>query len=177
MAARGSHDQSGSRTWVRAGALFGVVAGIVFAMFEMVAAALMGQGFFMPLRMIGAIALGKEALMPTYSLATAAGAGLAVHLALSALYGAVFAGIAGSLASLRQSVAALVAAATGYGIVLWIVNFYVMAPLLFPWFQDANAVIQFLAHAFFYGTVLSVLLVARYRPEHRPGPAPVSRAT
>jgi hypothetical protein len=45
-----------------AGLAAGMVAGITFAMFEMIMAAIMGQGFFAPLRMIGAIGLGEGAL-------------------------------------------------------------------------------------------------------------------
>jgi hypothetical protein len=46
--------------WVKQGAIGGIIAGIVFALFEMIAAALMmgADAFVMPLRMIGAIALG-----------------------------------------------------------------------------------------------------------------------
>ncbi|MBI2187735.1 MAG: hypothetical protein HYU37_11570 [Acidobacteria bacterium] len=46
----------------------GIVAGIIFAAFEMFAAALlMGpDAAAMPLRMIGAMVLGAEALEPTY---------------------------------------------------------------------------------------------------------------
>lgn len=52
------------------GAVAGVVAGLVFAAFEMLASAFIAgaEAFFMPLRMIGAIALGPEALDPGYSL-------------------------------------------------------------------------------------------------------------
>jgi uncharacterized membrane protein len=48
----------------------GFMAGLLFALFEMIAAALMQNpnSLFMPLRMIGAIVLGPAALEPTYSL-------------------------------------------------------------------------------------------------------------
>ena len=53
-----------------------MVAGLIFAAFEMLAAAiLMGPDAAMtPLRMIGAIALGAEALEPGYSVMVAAAA-------------------------------------------------------------------------------------------------------
>ena len=71
------------------GAIGGIVAGIIFAMFEMiVTASMMGpDAFFMPLRMIGAIALGKAALEPAYSLWSAGLAGVVVHMVLSNLAG------------------------------------------------------------------------------------------
>jgi hypothetical protein len=60
----------------------GVVAGLLFALFEMVASALMqGPSFlYMPLRMIGAIILGPAALQATYPLDVAAVVGVLLHL-------------------------------------------------------------------------------------------------
>ncbi|MFL5802367.1 MAG: hypothetical protein ACJ8CR_11600 [Roseiflexaceae bacterium] len=50
----------------------------------------------MPLRIIGAIALGQQALEPSYALVTAALVGLVVHMTLSIIYGVVFALFLGS---------------------------------------------------------------------------------
>jgi hypothetical protein len=147
--------------WLRTGALLGLVAGVVFAVFEMLAAWGMGDGFWMPLRMIGAIVLGEDALEPSYSLAGAALTGAVLHMALSALYGAVFGALAAFALGLQSSRAALVAATSLYGLTLWLVNFYVIAPVAFEWFQDANAFVQFIAHVFFYGALLGLLLAAR----------------
>ncbi len=78
--------------WAKQGMVGGIVAGIIFAMFEMVMAALMdgANAFFMPLRMIGAMVLGSEALDPGYSLVTAALAGVVVHMVMSGIFGMVF---------------------------------------------------------------------------------------
>ncbi len=88
---------------IMTGAIAGAIAGIVFAMFEMIVAEIQGNGFFMPLRMIGAIVLGEEALQPSYSLASAASAGMAVHMMLSVIYGVVFAVILTALPSIQRS--------------------------------------------------------------------------
>src|ERR687897_931242 len=86
------HIQSG----LGQGAIAGIVAGLVFAAFEMAASAfMMGvEAFFMPLRMIGAIVLGPEALDPGYSLLAAGVAGVMVHMMLSIIYGVIFGEIA-----------------------------------------------------------------------------------
>ena len=141
---------------IRQGALAGVIAGVVFAAFEMITSAVMMglPAFWMPLRMIGAIALGEQALDPGYSLVMAGLAGLMVHVALAAIYGAVFAVIAGGL----RSRWAIVGLATAYGFVLWLLNFYVIAPAMFRWFGDATPVVQFVAHTFFFGSVLGFYL-------------------
>jgi hypothetical protein len=141
---------------IRQGAIAGVVAGIIFAAFEMVAsAALMGAAaFWTPLRMIGAILLGQAALDPGYSLIAAGLAGVAVHMVLAAIYGGLFAALLGGL----RSAAAIIGLATLYGFALWLVNFYAIAPGTFPWFLDATPMIQFVAHTFFFGSVLGLYL-------------------
>ncbi len=150
--------------WVIAGLVGGIAAGIVFAMFEMIMAAIMGDGFFAPLMMIGAIVLGQGALPmpePTIGLSTIVPVGIAVHMALSMMYGAGFGIVASAVGALRENRTLLVGAATLAGLALWIVNFYAVAPIAFPWFAMANPVVQFLAHTFFFGTVLGLLLASR----------------
>lgn len=134
------------------GVVGGIAAGIVFAMFEMVAsAAVMGMNaFFMPLRMIGAILLGPGALDPSYSIWTAGAAGVMVHMTLSVMYGVLFAVILGGLRSATWDIVL----GGAYGLALWIINFYVIAPRAFPWFLEANPVVQFLGHTIFFGAVL-----------------------
>ncbi|GLQ54085.1 hypothetical protein [Devosia nitrariae] len=146
------------------GVIGGIIAGIVFAAFEMIAsAAMMGpEAFFMPLRMIGAIALGPAALEPTYNLLGVGLAGVIVHVVLAVIYGAVFALVFGGL----RSPAVDISVGGAYGLGLWLVNFYVIAPTMFPWFTEANPMIQFIAHTFFFGAVLGwYMWSARHRAE------------
>jgi uncharacterized membrane protein YagU involved in acid resistance len=159
--------RSGVGGWAVAGLVAGIVSGITFAMFEMIVAAIMGQGFFAPLRMIAAIGLGEGALppQPTIGLATVVPVGLIIHMALSMVYAAGFGIVASAIGALRENRALLVGAATLAGLALWIVNFYVIAPFAFPWFAMANPVVQFLAHTFFFGTVLGLLLASRSERE------------
>ncbi|MDQ4106370.1 MAG: hypothetical protein M3157_04245, partial [Actinomycetota bacterium] len=56
--------RSGVGTWVVAGLVAGLITGIVFLVFEMVVAGIMGPSAFGPARMIGAIGLGEGALPP-----------------------------------------------------------------------------------------------------------------
>jgi uncharacterized membrane protein YagU involved in acid resistance len=141
---------------LRIGALCGFLAGIVFAAFELVAAEVMmgSDAFFMPLRMMGAILLGRDALDPSYSLLAAASAGVIVHLVLSIIYGIVFAVVLGGFRPAAWD--AVIGAA--YGLALWIINFYLIAPWAFPWFGEANPMIQFIAHTFFFGAILGTLV-------------------
>ncbi|TPI46225.1 hypothetical protein FJW05_15320 [Mesorhizobium sp. B2-9-1] len=144
------------RWGLRQGAIAGVVAGIVFAAFEMIVTAMMmGAGaFFMPLRMIGAIALGPGALDPGYSLVTASVAGVIVHMVLAIIYGMIF----GEIAAMLRGPVAIIGAASLFGLALWLINFYVIAPTLFPWFLQSSPLVQFIAHTFFFGSVLGYYL-------------------
>jgi uncharacterized membrane protein YagU involved in acid resistance len=144
------------RWGLRNGAIAGIVAGLVFAAFEMVVSAfMMGAGaFFMPLRMIGAIALGSEALSASYSILAAGIAGVIVHIILAIVYGLIF----GAIATVLRGPMAYVGLATVFGFALWLINFYLIAPFAFPWFQEASPIVQFIAHTFFFGTVLGFFL-------------------
>jgi hypothetical protein len=139
-----------------------VIAGIVFAMFEMIVAVVLngGDAFFMPLRMIGAIGVGKSALDPATSILTAGGAGIVIHMILSMMYGVVVAGVIAKVGSLAQSTAAVVATASVAGFALWVLNFYLLAGIFgWSWFPDGqNVGVQFVAHTFMFGTVLGLLL-------------------
>jgi hypothetical protein len=150
---------------LRQGAAGGIVAGLIFVAFELIVSAVMmgPEAFFMPLRMIGAIALGPAALEPSYSLWTVGLAGVVVHLVLAIIYGAVFALVFGGL----RSASADVGIGAVYGFALWLINFYVIAPMAFPWFLEANPIVQFIAHTLFFGAVLGWYMYwARGRAEH-----------
>lgn len=151
--------------WMLRGAFMGIAAGGVFLIFEMGVAGLMGQSAFEPLRMIAAVVLGEAALHMerTVDLATVVPVALAVHYTLSAIYGAVFGTIAAEIGALRKSRLALIGAATIFGLLLWLVNFYLIAPLAFTWFSMADPLAQFAAHTVFFGTVLGLLLAGRLR--------------
>lgn len=151
------------RTIVK-GIIAGGLAGIVFAMFEMVVAAFMGNGFFAPLRMIAAIVLGPSVLMASSPLLVPVIVGAIVHMMLSAIYGMLFVVAAHYVTILRRDAASLLIATSVFGLALWIVNFYVFSPLLFRWFENTSPLVQSIAHTFFYGTVLGSLLLALRLP-------------
>lgn len=153
-------------TAVKYGIIGGIIAGALFAISEMVMAALMGMPAWVPLQMIGAIVLGPGVLPPSAPTISTVLVGMIVHFILSAIYGVVLALIALAIPALRSSVGLMTIVGMVYGLVLWLVNFYVIAPVLFPWFAEASPVVQFVAHVFFFGAVLGYYLGDRLaRPE------------
>lgn len=137
------------------GAVGGIVAGIVFILAEMVISAAMGGPFFAPLRMIGAMVLGTDALSPAYPLATAAIVGALVHLVLSAIFGIIFVFLLAYTRQLDASTGMLLLYGSLFGLALWVINFLIIAPIAFPWFAMIDQFwFGFVAHTFFYGTVL-----------------------
>ena len=151
--------------WILPGAIMGIAAGGVFLIFEMIAAGIMGQSAFEPFRTIAAVVLGEGALpvQSTIGLAVVVPVALAIHYALSAFYGAVFSATVGLIGILRNGRMALVVAASIFGFVLWLANFYAIAPALFPWFLMADPAVQSIAHTLFFGTPLGLMLGIRLR--------------
>ena len=148
------------------GVIGGIIAGIVFAISEMVMAALTGMPAVAPLQMIGAIVLGPATLEAAATAGTLA-VGLIVHLVLSAIYGVILALIVLAAPALRASIGTLTIVGAVYGLLLWLVNFYVIAPAAFPWFAMADPVVQFIAHVVFYGAVLGYYLGTRFAQPSR----------
>ena len=145
------------------GAPAGVIAGLIFIGFQLVAiAALSGPATAaLPLRMIGAIVLGPAALVPGYSPIAVITTGLAIHVFLSAMYGVLFAQMVTRIAhgtedELLATTGQLAVAGTIFGTVLWLVNFYVVAPLAgWTWFPgNVHHAAAFFGHAFFFGCPL-----------------------
>ncbi len=68
---------------------------------------------------------------------------------LSALFGMAFA----LLATRLHSNSALAVAGVLYGAVLYVVNFLIVAPVLFPWFTKANQPFELAIHVVFAALV------------------------
>lgn len=72
------------------GILAGLGAGSVFIVAQMVISAALSKPFLDPLRIISTMLLGRQALDPSYSFATAVVVGLIFNIVLSGLFGLIF---------------------------------------------------------------------------------------
>ena len=160
----------GLGAWAGIGALMGVLSGLVFALFQVIVAAVgLGPPPGELIVMVEGVAFGGAPVAPGAPgmAAPALAAAVPIHLALSAIYGAAFGALASRVRALRDDRRALIGAATVFGLLIWIVNFFAIAPVAFPWFAEADRVVQFFAHTLFYGTVLGLLLAVTMIPERR----------
>lgn len=137
--------------WLAWGAAAGVGAGAAFLAVTMWFATSMGDPARGPLLMISTIVQGDEAMMNGTA---SVGIGVAVHIALSALFGVVFA----LLVSRIRSDGALALAGALYGTALYVLNFKLIAPAVFPIFEMANQPFELAVHVVF-GALLALVLI------------------
>lgn len=151
---------------LRVGIIGGILGGVAMMLIEMGWAAAMGMSPFMPPRMIAGIALGRPALDPAaVDVGTALAVAMVVHLVLSMLYGVIFTAIVAAVPALRG--ASIVLLGLVFGLALWLINFYLIAPVAgWTWFpQEADPIQQFVAHAIGFGVVLGWYVSSQGVPE------------
>ncbi|WP_354686829.1 hypothetical protein [Cupriavidus necator] len=132
----------------RAAALAGVVAGVVFLVFELLATVMMGRNAWEPLYMIAAIMLGPDILTQamTFDFGVLIAA-VVVHFVLAIIYGLILATIMAPFHfDSSIGMASLVGAV--FGLALYWVNFYGMTAF-FPWFAEARGWVSAIAHIVF----------------------------
>ena len=147
----------------KAGVWAGLIAGAVFLMLEMLMVwAFMSESPWAPPRMIAAMVLG-EGILPQPNAPATFGFGivmtaLIIHFVLAAGYGL----IGGALAH-RFGFGGAIAVGVAFGLALYLINFYLIAAVLFPWFAMARNWISVFAHIVF-GAVLGLAYVRMRKP-------------
>jgi len=129
------------------GAVGGVVSGAVFIVATMWYVASTGGPAVMPLRMISTVVLGDAAMGKG---TTSPALGAIVHIVLSAAFGVAF----GLVVRWLRTNGTVALAGVLYGLLLYLVNFQVLARLLFTTFKMANQPFEVVVHVVF-GTLLS----------------------
>lgn len=145
-----------TRTYWMDGVWAGIIAGAVFLMLEMLLVwAVKGESPWGPPRMIGAMVLGEGVLPPpaTFDIGIVMMA-MVIHFILSVAYGLLGAWM---VHRFDMGVALLVGGV--YGLAIYIVNFLMIAPVMFPWFGMARGGISIFAHIAF-GVVLTGAYIA-----------------
>jgi hypothetical protein len=156
---------------VRTGIIAGLVVGLFFSILEMVGAAAMGAPALSPWHAFASTVLGRRALEGDGGTVVV---GIVAHFVLSAIYGGVYGLYEGALSDeARHSWSTQVVSGLFYGIALYLLNFQVIARLIYPWFLGANQPWQFLLHGLFFGVPLGLAMA--YWERHESG-VPTARA-
>lgn len=128
----------------------GLIAGLVFVMMEMILVTTAGGGSaWGPPRMMAAMVMGKDVLPgpenpPSFDLWIVV-IGMVVHFVLSVVLALV---LAAGLTAMRVGAGAAIAIGAGFGLLVYIVNFYGFTAL-FPWFENARNWITIASHLVF----------------------------
>lgn len=131
----------------------GEIAGAVFALLTVWFTASLDEGRDAALLMISTIATGRNSVENgTASVAV----GVLIHLALSASYGVIFSRFVPRM----HTNGTLLLCGGIYGLAVYVVNFRILSPLLFPAFQHANQPFEVLVHLV-YGQVLALIFLSR----------------
>lgn len=150
----------------RAGAWAGLLAGVAEQLALALATASQGLSPWAASRMTAAIVLGPGVLAPPDAfspgiLLVAA----AVHLALSTAYGVLVAALVG-----RSGWIEGLLTGAAFGLALWIANYFVIAPALFPWLAPVRGQpLTPALHVFFGAAAAAAYLGLRRSVDRRSG--------
>jgi hypothetical protein len=129
-----------------AGVLAGVAAGAAYIVAQALFASFAPEGAaWLPLQRISAILLGPDAVDARDALnIQVAGMALLIHFALAAVYGRFIDAAVRGRAGLQSLVrGALV------GLAIYAVNYWLIAPVAFPWFAENRGLTTVLDHLLF----------------------------
>jgi hypothetical protein len=157
------HEVHKQLDW-KAGIWSGLIAGLVFLVLEMLMVWLFqGESPWGPPRMIGAMVLGRDVLPPpaTFDIGVVLAA-MMVHFVLAIIFGL----IVGLLVHRMTQLGTALLIGAGFGLTIYLVNFYLIAPVLFPWFEMARNWISIFNHILFGIVTAGAYLRLRHTDEH-----------
>ncbi|HMG20675.1 MAG TPA: hypothetical protein VK607_05135 [Kofleriaceae bacterium] len=162
---------------IKEGVVAGLVAGVLFAIAQVVSVMVAGDLPMLAFRRSASVLLGPAALTTTPT-ASAIVVALIAHLYLSAIYGLCYGIYNSALSGLsRRSASRQTIIGPLYGAVLWLVNFQVFARALYPWLLALPQPSQLVLHAVGFGLPLGLLYAtAEHRGHPIAPPLPVAIA-
>jgi hypothetical protein len=161
---------SENRRSIGEGITAGLIAGVIFAMMEIAGAAMMGNPPLMPVRMFASVVLGQGAMQGPLGVPLVVGT--IAHLVLSAGFGIVYGLLAARTSeATKTSFGRQAGLGILFGLVVWLVNFHIIARVLYPWFLGAPQFLQAMMHGLFFGLPLALIYAASERRVHAHAPA------
>jgi hypothetical protein len=140
-----------------AGVVAGLVAGAAYLLAQVAFAATLHGGGAEPLQRIAAILLGPDLAPPPAEWnTTVTGMGLLIHFALAMVFGRLVGAVAGD-----RGLAGASAAGAAVGAALYALNFLLIAPDAFPWFEQSPPLTTLVDHLLFGAIAGSVYALLR----------------
>jgi hypothetical protein len=141
-----------------AGVLAGLAAGAVYLAAQVSLTALAHTGGAAePLQRIAAILMGPDAAPPPAELNfTVFGMAMIIHFALAMVFGRLVSALVW-----RRSVPVAIAIGAATGVALFALDFHLIAPVAFPWFEDSATLPTIVDHALFGAFAAAVCVFLR----------------
>lgn len=140
-----------------AGVVAGLVAGGAYLLAQITFAATLHGGGAEPLQRIAAILMGPDlAPPPAEWSSTVTGMGLLIHFALAVVFGRLVGAVAGDRGLAGASIAG-----AAVGAALYALNFLLIAPDAFPWFEQSPPLTTLVNHLLFGAIAGSVYAILR----------------
>ena len=143
-----------------AGALAGLGGGLAMAIIGALLTHVLNQDFWLQLKLIASLVLGAPAAAQVGFVAGAVAVGLLIHLAVAALLGVLFEIGVLRLARLPSDFGVPEMAGLVFGLVAWLVAYFVVLPLLAPALLEIYApalIVQYLVYGAVTGLAYGVL--------------------
>ena len=141
----------------------GLIAGVIMMMLEMIMVPLfLGGSPWGPPRMMAGILLGSDVLPPpaTFDVGVMM-AGLGIHLIMSIIFALILDAVVNNMSFIWALVVGAV-----FGYVLYLVNFYLITDLMFPWFTKATNWVTAFSHiSFGIGAAWAYKALTRHQEE------------
>ena len=143
----------------------GVIAGAVYLSAQMMMVTVVRQDSpWVPLQRISALLLGPDVFPPPPQISLSiAGFALLIHFALAFMYGRLIARV---VRRVRPALGWV--AGAGCGLAIYLVNFHVIAPLLFRWFENSQGAVTLFDHLLFGAVAALAFIVLSSSMEDAP---------
>lgn len=149
----GTFNRSKWLSYIRAGAAGGTVAALILLAYQI----LLGStsNVLTAFKMPASITLGQATMSKMAPVPIVVAAGLVNNVIIGAWWGLVF-GFLLALGGSRWASGGIVTLAMVFGSLIWLLSFYLIAPLIWPWLRPLSSVRLFIGHVFLFGLPLGL---------------------
>ena len=156
LQARPARNWSTAIESMRAGAIAGLAGGGMMAIIAALLMQAISQDVWLQLKVLASLILGSEVATSATVTLRSVLVGLAVHLAISAVLGGIFALGMRRIAGLPSDLGVPEIAGLSYGLALWLIAYFGVLPLLAPALMGIYAPALIIQHLI-YGAVTGLL--------------------